>query len=387
MRSFIQDKLQRVATLLLCGVLLTGTGCADITAIPGQTNKTENSTGHDGSLPGSDISANDVSDNSTDAASVAEPAADAEASSAEADTEPAAGEDTESPVILQEAEIKHAPSGPVILTDDALTMPEIVEEASVTEESEAEEEDDKLNVVFLGDSQFANGRSDGTDIASYTREICLSNIRVYNLGIGGTAAAQHRDDSSTPETWSECNFLGMCYILSGQTSREIAANHPAVYEQLNQIRVKDVDYYVIEYGANDYIIANELNNPDNDADPHSFSGALETGIGILRDISPHARFILCGPSYCYWYDGNGNYIGDAYIVSKGLGTLSNYAEISENVAGHNDCIFIDTMFQTFFDLNIITADKYLEDGLHFGKTGRQIYARTVAHFIDQKEKL
>ena len=98
-------------------------------------------------------------------------------------------------------------------------------------------------------------------------------------------------------------------------------------------------------------MANELNNPENSADLHTYSGALEQGIYILNDISPNARIILCGPSYCFWYNADHQYIGDAYTVSKGLGTLADYARTCENVASNNDLTYIDTMFQTFFDLS------------------------------------
>ena len=55
-------------------------------------------------------------------------------------------------------------------------------------EETTKEEVDKVEMVFFGDSQFANGRSDGSSIPEMivTR---VPNSVAYNLAIGGTTAS------------------------------------------------------------------------------------------------------------------------------------------------------------------------------------------------------
>lgn len=242
----------------------------------------------------------------------------------------------------------------------------------------------RYNIVFLGDSQFANGRDSDTDIPTLVGKVLETpRASIYNLGIGGTPASLPRNDSPDPDKWTEPCFVGMTYILSGKVSSDILSNHPVVQEQIRAIDPKHVDCYIIEYGANDYLSGKDFYNEENAWDVQTYAGALETGIRELQSISPDALIIMCGPSYCIWYDATGRMIGDAYTITKGLGTLADYAKICNNVAENNDLFYIDTMFRTYFDLYLPSVDDYLADGLHYSVTGRQIYATVLAHMIDK----
>ncbi len=272
---------------------------------------------------------------------------------------------------------------------DDIVEPEIAEE-EVTEpveqpaeeaaQEESAEEDTTLDIVFMGDSQFDNARGTGSSIPEYTNSL-LDNSRFYNLAIGGTAASLERGAATDPSVVKDSCFLGMCYALSGkQTDIAFLDKYPAG-EELKKVDPAKVDVYVIEYGANDYINGKDLWNQDDIYDVHTYLGALNAGVSALKSVSPNAKFIMCGPSYCMWYNADGYVIGDSYTVSKGIGTLSDYSDTCSNFASGEGFTYIDTMYATWFDLKITTVDEYLSDGLHYKEKGRQIYAKTLAHFI------
>lgn len=267
-----------------------------------------------------------------------------------------------------------------------------VAEASKEEEQPAEEpaeEPDKINIVFFGDSQIANGRDDGSDIPTLmsTR---IPNCQVYNFAIGGSSATLEASTSSyDPVNTHSTNFLGMVNSFVGISDRnETLSQLPNMLNAMNSIDPADVDYYYIEYGANDF-----FNNMGLDCDSyqtrdvqaHYFFNALNMGISTLKEKSPNATFILMTPFYGIYVADDGTYIGDSYIVSNGVGTLSDYAKKSGNVAEAQGIWLFDGMFMEKHDLYLDTAGDYLMDNLHLNLTGRQIMARLLAHYVNYTE--
>ncbi|MCR5772171.1 MAG: SGNH/GDSL hydrolase family protein, partial [Butyrivibrio sp.] len=181
--------------------------------------------------------------------------------------------------------------------------------------------DGDLQLVFIGDSQFDNWRNSGTSISELVGE--EMNALHYNLGVGGTCAAVKRtqNGNSTEEgdnDYEEANFTAICHMLKGDL--EISSYSNSLNEEfatvLYSIQPEKVDYYIIEYGYNDYYMGLDIYNKDNPYDEHTYYGALNQGIKMLKEISPDAHFIICTPCYCRFYDGSGNDMGDAYNISK-----------------------------------------------------------------------
>ncbi len=248
---------------------------------------------------------------------------------------------------------------------------------------------DPVNIVFFGDSQIANGRDDGSDIPTLM-SYRIPNSVVYNLAIGGTTATVEASTSDiSPEKLTSTSFLGMVYSLAGKSDRNATlADRQNLLDTMNRVDPATVDYYVIEYGANDFINGAALDasmyeTPGVQA--HALYNAMGMGIDILRQISPNAKIILMTPFYGIYVSDDGTYIGDSYIVSNGVGTLSDYARKVMNVAEDKETICFDGMFMTKHDLYLDTAGQYLMDNLHLNLTGRQIFARLVAHEINYHE--
>lgn len=284
-------------------------------------------------------------------------------------------------------------SSNIIVVED-MEQPDFnVADAAASTEASAEvvEEnpvDDNLVMVFFGDSQIANGRADGTDIPTLVGQR-VPNASVYNLAIGGTTASFDLESEYYLdfEHWTDDCFLGMAYALAGTVDRNnvLGTYHPDILEKMNQIDPATVDYYFIEYGANDFFKKVPLDKYDSDGNPvdrrqeHTFYGSLFLGIQTLKRISPNAKFVIIYPFYGIYKDGNGAYLGDSYTVSNGIGTLAQYADKAGNVANTYGTFIFDSMYHTKFDLYLDTQDRYLQDTIHLNETGRRIVARLLAH--------
>nr|WP_297706554.1 SGNH/GDSL hydrolase family protein [uncultured Butyrivibrio sp.] len=244
--------------------------------------------------------------------------------------------------------------------------------------------DDDLVMVFFGDSQIANGQNDGTDIPSLVATK-VPNGRSINLAIGGTTASLELNNSDVYnyEAWTAPNFYGTVLALEGTIDRNTYfANYPTTLENLNKVNPSEVDFYFIEYGANDFFGKIPLDKQTYDGDIHdlhTYYGSLALGIDKLKQLSPNAEIVLISPFYGVYYDSNGTYLGDSYTVSNGIGTLADYAKKAQNVAEDKGIYLLDCMFISKCDLYLDTADQYLMDHLHLTLTGRQIVARLLAH--------
>ncbi len=131
------------------------------------------------------------------------------------------------------------------------TVEDAATEATTVEP--VEEEDDKTVIVYLGDSQFANGRSDGTDIPSLVAQRVPDTI-TYNFGIGGsTASLEYSTKTGNLEDITSTCFLGMTNAITGKVDKEaVLGDYPELLEKMNQLDPADVDIYVLEYGTNDF---------------------------------------------------------------------------------------------------------------------------------------
>lgn len=262
------------------------------------------------------------------------------------------------------------------------------EASSEEKESESEKDEDRINMVFFGDSQMANGRSDGTDIPSLVAERVPGAV-AYNFGIGGTTAALERTTANYRDydNWTSNCFIGMVYAFEEKVNRaNVLSRYPEIQESMSKIDPEDVDYYFIEYGANDFFNKSPLDKTQTDLDEiYTFYGALCLGIDELKRISPDAKIVLMTPFYGIYKDADGAIIGDAYIVSNGIDTLANYARKTGNVWETEEVFDFDGMFQSHADLYMDQADQYLIDGIHLSLTGRQIFARLLAHIPNWAE--
>lgn len=255
-----------------------------------------------------------------------------------------------------------------------LTMPE--QEQVITEEDQVEPAGNELQIVFLGDSIFDNNR-DGTGVPYLTSVQCKADV--YNLAIGGTSASIETDEQGESDRWTSRSLTGIVKAMKGEIPTDIfeGTRTKEILDNPN-IDFSNTDYFVVEYGINDFFRAVPQSSKDGDFDLKTYAGALRYAVSNLREIAVDATIILCGPHYAQFYSGD-RFIGDGNTLNTGYGTLFDYKGTCEYIAKEQQAEFFDA----YMDLGIdgYTAEAYLEDGVHLTEEGRQLYAEALAERI------
>lgn len=265
---------------------------------------------------------------------------------------------------------------PVEETNNAeeITFPE--HEQVITEEDQTTPQGHALQLVFLGDSIFDSYR-DGTGVPYLTAVQCEADV--YNLAIGGTTATIDQTESAENEKWTSSGLMGLVKAMEKKIPTDIFEGKRAKAILDNpDIDFSQTDYFIIEYGINDYFEGRPISNLDEPYSVYNYVGALRCAISELRDLAPGCTIVICPPHYCMFFNGD-RYVGDSNVTDKGFGTLRDYMEICEYVAGEQQTLFLNT----YYDLGIdgYTAEQYLEDGIHLTAEGRQLYADALAKLI------
>lgn len=251
-----------------------------------------------------------------------------------------------------------------------------VPEQVITEEDQIEPQGNGLQLVFLGDSIFDNNR-DGTGIPYLTAVQCEADV--FNLAIAGTSATIEWDESAELETWSSRSLCGVVNamlkniptdIFEGTRAKDLLDN--------SNIDFSQTDYFIVEYGTNDFFRAVRQSDPESDYNLKTYAGALRYGVSNLKSLAPDATIILCSPCYAQFYH-DGYMVGDGNVTNSGNGTLFDYKGTCNYVANEMQVEF----FNAYQDLGIdgYSADEYLEDGVHLTEAGRKLYADALAQRI------
>ncbi|MCM1135845.1 MAG: GDSL-type esterase/lipase family protein [Clostridium sp.] len=293
------------------------------------------------------------------------------------DTEKESGREKEQ----SEEETASAPTAPPDASAALINLEEPEQEQIITAEDQIDPTSNELQLVFLGDSIFDNSR-DGSGVPYLTAVQCEADV--YNLAIGGTSASIEYGENSGLDNWTSRSLLGIVHAIRKEISTDIFAG-TRTKEILDNPKIdfSKTDYFIIEYGLNDFFRAVPLNNPDNYIDVGTYSGALRCAVSDLREWAPDATIILCGPTYAQFFDGTWM-VGDGNTINSGYGTLADYAGTCNYVARDQQTLY----FNAYQDLglNNYTAEEYLEDGVHLTATGRQAYADALAKIILKYEE-
>ena len=259
-------------------------------------------------------------------------------------------------------------------------------------ETSAEKEDDRIDIVFIGDSQFENERGDWSCISEVVRTVVGDDeCEVYNLGIGGSAASvdTYERGMSTSD-WTSPSMLGMAHLLHGDMGPGfLEASYPRVAEIFKSIDISSIDYIVMDYGVNDYLDASEIydqNTDENYNDYADLGPAYAYALDLLSEACPDATLVVCTPCYAQFYGRDGAYLGDGYSLSNGIGTLSEYVYHIENVVslgGHPNVLYLNMFDGSRIDLDAYTAASYLMDGIHLTTAGRRAYGTAVGKAINR----
>lgn len=250
-----------------------------------------------------------------------------------------------------------------------------------TDPEEAKKYD--MQIVILGDSIMDSDRSED-GIAALISRNC--NAKVYNMSIGGSTAALLAGEEYNYNDWSSLSLLGIVNAMVGNINGDIFQQYRAG-EILKECDFSQTDYFILEYGVNDYLarvpngryLEDGVTKTADEA--HTYVGALELAIGMLHGSFPDAKILLASPHYCQFFNGE-TYLGDAYSIDYGFGALITYKDMCSNVYHQHkqdNVLFYDTFAHSGIDA--YTADEYLDDGIHLTEAGQRSYAEYASEII------
>ncbi|MDE5931789.1 MAG: SGNH/GDSL hydrolase family protein [Lachnospiraceae bacterium] len=267
-------------------------------------------------------------------------------------------------------------------TNGEAAQPDAAEDGDAATVQEDEEKYD-MQIVFMGDSILDSTREyDG--VAYLISKSC--NAKVYNLSMGGTTAALGEGETGDYTKWDSRCLLGVVNAIIGNIDPGIFDDYKTG-QLLKECDFSKTDYFVIEYGINDflsqiptsrYLADGETRKEDAE---HTYGGALEQAVRKLHAHFPDAKIVLVAPHYCQFFSGS-TFIGDAYSLDFGYGALIDYMRACGYVYDqHREENVL--LYNAFEDsgINAYTADDYLEDGVHLSSQGRQIYAEGLSRKI------
>lgn len=247
-----------------------------------------------------------------------------------------------------------------------------------------EEKQYDMQIVFLGDSIIDSDRESG-GVASLISTSC--NARVYNMAMGGTTAAMLPGEDNDFQTWDSRSLMGVVNAILGNIDPGIFEGYRAG-EILKECDFSKTDYFVIEYGVNDFLTGQIYQSKyiegggELEVDTlHTYAGALDAAVTQLRRAFPDAGILIVAPHYCQFYNGE-TFVGDAYSLNYGYGTLVDFARTAGYVADQykeEHVFFYNAMEESGIDA--YTADKYLKDGVHLTAEGRIAYAEYASRLI------
>lgn len=258
---------------------------------------------------------------------------------------------------------------------------------SFENEDEDEEKDERkydMQIVILGDSIMDGDRSESGAADIIGEQL---NAKIYNMSMGGTTAALMPNEQYNFATWDSRCLMGVVNAIVGNINADIFEGY-AAGEVLKTCDFEKTDYFIIEYGVNDFLtgqIPNSryLEGGDTLAidSTHTYTGALEDAVKRLKDKFPDAGILIIGPHYCQVFSG-GTFIGDGYSLDYGYGPLITFARGGGYIADlykEEGVLYFNAFEES--GINAETADDYLADGVHMTPLGARVYAEKAASII------
>ncbi len=240
-------------------------------------------------------------------------------------------------------------------------------------------DDAVMQIVILGDSQFGNFL--GEDGMAYLlKERCKANV--YNLAMGGTAAAMLQEDNWDYHNWESRCMNGMVNAICGLVKdTSFFEKYEYTYSVYQACDFKKTDCFILAYGVNDYFQKTPLSDETNWTNPKTFAGAYEDSIQKLRTYYPDAKILVCTPTYAQFFQGGtGAYLGDSNVLSNGFAVLRDYGGVAEAIANSHKNTKTANCYK-YAEISSVNAADTLLDGIHMSAEGRLRCANYIAREV------
>lgn len=251
------------------------------------------------------------------------------------------------------------------------------------------EDDGKLQIVFLGDSNIAYDFDDKTIPHRVAERL---ECDVYNCAVGGTAAAKINTSNFFDKSFDLLCLYNVTKIMEAEDHQplldffwEATLNEQQAtgkMQMLTNMDYDEIDYIVVSYGLNDYTTGRPISG-DDPYDERTYEGALRCSIERLQKLCPNATIIVSSITYCVFYE-NGKVVEDGYERNWGGGYINNYRDAAETVASeYNNVIFMDNL--ELLGIDRTNYEEYIRDDLHLNVVGQEKYTDILVEIIEENE--
>lgn len=237
--------------------------------------------------------------------------------------------------------------------------------------------DDELQIVFFGNSPFADSRNDADGVVNLIKE--KTGATVYNCSVSNSylAASQYsffadKDPMDAFNLYWLMTLVCMDnHVIYQQAFDAWGSNAPAdckeVYETLCKIDFNKVDAVAIMYDAADYLAGRPFVQMHDETVVQTWADNLNASLDLFMQTYPHIRFIVMSPTYAYAIGEDGSYVDSDVHKVDGV-SLSTYAGNVEQSAYLHSMSYVDNIYGTVTSEN---ASQYLTDNVHLNAAGRK----------------
>lgn len=249
--------------------------------------------------------------------------------------------------------------------------------------------DDRVQILFLGDSNLAYGYGAGTIPEMIEKEL---DANIYNCAIGGTSAAKLNTSNYFENSFDLYNLYNIAKVMEcedHQITRDYFIDADWREREtakklimLPNIDYDTLDYIVISYGLNDYSSGVPLAGEDA-YDEETYLGAMRYSVETIRRICPNAKIILSSITYCV-FEQEGQAPEDGYVKDWGGGTIDQYRDGLKMIASEYEGVyFLDNLED--LNINQDTYRQYLADSIHLNEDGQRLYVDNFLSFVEEIE--
>lgn len=236
---------------------------------------------------------------------------------------------------------------------------------------------EKYEMVFFGDSIVA-----GTELFESIPMMLSDELgsEIFNAGFGGLTMAESAKEGyfgdfsffysmvTLSELWKNNSFDTL--LLAAPSEEYIMPyGWQEKAESLSRLDISNVRMVLIEYGVNDYLAGNPVENPEDAYDVRSFSGALRKSIENIRERNPEVQIVLVTPTYMR------SEFGECTETDLGGGTLDKYVDKEIEVAREYGIPVVDN-----FNAGIVNRENFetvTYDNLHTNEEGNRLIVDNI----------
>lgn len=244
---------------------------------------------------------------------------------------------------------------------------------------------EKYDIVFCGDSLIEG------NIWAEPIPLMLGDamgMKVLNAGFGGLTMAESAKEGyagdftyfysmvTLSELWKN-NALDKLSLAISSEEYVMPHGWKERIDAFSKLDISNVRLVLIEYGVNDYLSGNSVENPEDAYDIRTFSGALRKAIENIREGAPQVRIVIVTPTYMR------TGFGECTEYDFGGGTLDEYVDKEIEIAREYGIPVVDNFHDGI--INKDNLETVTSDNLHTNEEGNRLIIDNILKRLKEIE--